>query len=122
MRDNRIRTIFCCSLLTAAAALAAVPAKTMIRVFANMAANQMAIRWSLHGPQITLSHACATGVDVVGIAGALKDNLLGASRGASTITQLLVGNMHPDLIDRRDIRSGTRGRSPFAHAHSSASS
>ena len=42
------------------------------------------------------------GVDMVGIAGAIKDNLLGASRGASTITQLLVGNMHPDLIDRRD--------------------
>jgi 1A family penicillin-binding protein len=42
------------------------------------------------------------GVDVVGIASAIKDNLLGASRGASTITQLLVGNMHPDLIDRRD--------------------
>ncbi len=42
------------------------------------------------------------GVDVVGIAGAIKDNILGASRGASTITQLLVGNMHPDLIDRRD--------------------
>ena len=42
------------------------------------------------------------GVDMVGIAGALKDNLLGASRGASTITQQLVGNMHPDLIDRRD--------------------
>ena len=42
------------------------------------------------------------GVDVVGIAGAIKDNLLGASRGASTITQLLVGNMHPDLVDRRD--------------------
>jgi 1A family penicillin-binding protein len=42
------------------------------------------------------------GVDIVGIAGAIKDNLLGASRGASTITQLLVGNMHPDLIDRRD--------------------
>lgn len=42
------------------------------------------------------------GVDVVGIASAIKDDLLGASRGASTITQLLVGNMHPDLIDRRD--------------------
>ena len=42
------------------------------------------------------------GVDMVGIAGAIKDNILGASRGASTITQLLVGNMHPDLIDRRD--------------------
>ena len=48
------------------------------------------------------------GVDVVGIAGALKDNLLGSSRGASTITQLLVGNMHPDLIDRRD-RTGISG-------------
>ena len=42
------------------------------------------------------------GVDVVGIASAIKDDLLGASRGASTITQQLVGNMHPDLIDRRD--------------------
>lgn len=48
------------------------------------------------------------GVDMVGIAGAIKDNLLGSSRGASTITQLLVGNMHPDLIDRRD-RSGISG-------------
>lgn len=43
------------------------------------------------------------GVDLVGIAGAIKDDLLGASRGASTITQLLVGNMHPDLVNRRDI-------------------
>ena len=47
------------------------------------------------------------GVDMVGIAGAIKDNLLGGSRGASTITQQLVGNMHPDLIDRTD-RSLTR--------------
>lgn len=43
------------------------------------------------------------GVDVVGIAGAIKDNLLGSFRGASTITQQLVGNMHPDLVDRRDM-------------------
>src|SRR5687767_8942191 len=42
------------------------------------------------------------GVDIIGIAGAVKDNLMGASRGASTITQQLVGNMHPDLIDRRE--------------------
>jgi penicillin-binding protein 1A len=43
------------------------------------------------------------GVDMVGIAGAIKDNLLGSFRGASTITQQLVGNMHPDLINRRDM-------------------
>src|ERR1035437_6619536 len=42
------------------------------------------------------------GVDLIGIAGALKDNLLGGHRGASTITQQLVGNMHPDMIDRND--------------------
>jgi penicillin-binding protein 1A len=43
------------------------------------------------------------GVDLVGIAGALKDAArTGDVRGASTITQLLVGNMHPEVIDRRD--------------------
>ena len=42
------------------------------------------------------------GVDVVGVLGALKDAVRGEARGASTITQLLVGNMHPDVIDRRD--------------------
>ncbi|MFI5311533.1 MAG: transglycosylase domain-containing protein [Gemmatimonadales bacterium] len=44
------------------------------------------------------------GVDVVGIAGAIKGKILGENRGgASTITQQLVGNMHPDLVNRRDI-------------------
>ena len=43
------------------------------------------------------------GVDVVGIAGALKDNIFGERRGASTITQQLVGNMHPTLVDRTDM-------------------
>ena len=50
------------------------------------------------------------GVDIVGIAGALKDNLLGERRGASTITQQLVGNMHPDIIDRGDISLGRKVR------------
>ena len=48
------------------------------------------------------------GVDVVGIAGALKDNILGERRGASTITQQLVGNMHPTLIDRSDRSLGRK--------------
>src|SRR5687768_112839 len=47
------------------------------------------------------------GVDLKGVAAAIKDNILGERRGASTITQQLVGNMHPDLIDRSD-RSLTR--------------
>ena len=44
------------------------------------------------------------GVDLIGVASAIKGKLLGQRRGgASTITQQLVGNMHPDIIDRRDL-------------------
>ncbi|MGH7696724.1 MAG: transglycosylase domain-containing protein [Gemmatimonadaceae bacterium] len=43
------------------------------------------------------------GVDLIGVAGAVKDMVRGQMRGASTITQQLVGNMHPDLVDRRDM-------------------
>jgi len=44
------------------------------------------------------------GVDVVGVLGAIKDRVIGRrARGASTITQQLVGNMHPDVVDRRDM-------------------
>lgn len=42
------------------------------------------------------------GVDLIGIAGAIKDDILGERRGASTITQQLVGNMHPDVVNRND--------------------
>ena len=49
------------------------------------------------------------GVDLVGVAGAIKGKILGSNRGgASTITQQLVGNMHPDIIDRRE-NSGVAG-------------
>ena len=44
------------------------------------------------------------GVDIIGIAGAIRGKILGEQRGgASTITQQLVGNMHPDVVDRRDM-------------------
>jgi penicillin-binding protein 1A len=42
------------------------------------------------------------GVDLIGVAGAVKDIVRGQMRGASTITQQLVGNMHPDIINRAD--------------------
>jgi len=48
------------------------------------------------------------GVDVVGMAAAFKDALRGHVRGASTITQQLVGNMHPDIIDRADHSIGRK--------------
>ena len=54
------------------------------------------------------------GVDLVGVAAAVKDAMLGNARGASTITQQLVGNMHPDLIDRRDASIGRKLREQSA--------
>jgi len=54
------------------------------------------------------------GVDLVGIAGALKDAVRGNPRGASTITQQLVGNMHPDLVDRSDRSLGRKLREQAA--------
>jgi penicillin-binding protein 2D len=54
------------------------------------------------------------GVDLKGVAAAIKDNLLGEHRGASTITQQLVGNMHPTIIDRRDASIGRKIREQSA--------
>ncbi len=54
------------------------------------------------------------GVDVVGVMGALKDAVLGDPRGASTITQQLVGNMHPTIVDRRDKSMGRKLREQSA--------
>ncbi|HEY7394576.1 MAG TPA: PBP1A family penicillin-binding protein, partial [Gemmatimonadaceae bacterium] len=51
------------------------------------------------------------GVDLIGVAGAIKGKILGDNRGgASTITQQLVGYMHPDIIDRRDLSVGRKLR------------
>jgi 1A family penicillin-binding protein len=54
------------------------------------------------------------GVDLVGVAGALKDALGGKPRGASTITQQLVGNMHPNIVDRTDRTIGRKLREQAA--------
>jgi penicillin-binding protein 1A len=49
------------------------------------------------------------GVDLKGIAAAVAGKIVGNNRGgASTIDQQLVGYMHPDIIDRREV-SGVSG-------------
>jgi 1A family penicillin-binding protein len=55
------------------------------------------------------------GVDLVGVAGAIKGKILGERRGgASTITQQLVGNLHPDVISRRDVSLARKFREQSA--------
>lgn len=46
----------------------AFPRKTMMRALTNMGAAQVAMRHGLHGPSLTVTTACASTLDAVGIA------------------------------------------------------
>jgi penicillin-binding protein 1A len=60
------------------------------------------------------------GVDIRGVLGAIKGKVTGSNRGgASTITQQLVGYMHPDVIDRRQV-SGMSGIERKLHEQEAA--
>lgn len=49
----------------------AVPARLMATVIPNMASAQIAMLYGLHGPQLTLSTACASALDAIGLAARL---------------------------------------------------
>jgi penicillin-binding protein 1A len=60
------------------------------------------------------------GVDVKAVLGVIKGKIFNQNRGGgSTITQQLVGYIHPDLIDRREV-SGTAGISRKLREQSAA--
>jgi len=60
------------------------------------------------------------GVDTRAVLGVIKGKILNENRGGgSTITQQLVGYMHPDIIDRREV-SGTAGISRKLREQSAA--
>lgn len=46
----------------------AIPRKLQLRAWPNMAAGQIALRWKLHGPLLTVSTACASSIDAIGLA------------------------------------------------------
>ncbi|MBN9743449.1 beta-ketoacyl-[acyl-carrier-protein] synthase family protein [Amycolatopsis sp. A1MSW2902] len=49
----------------------AIDRKAIIKFWPNMAAAQIAMRWQLHGPLLTLAGACAASVDAIGTAARL---------------------------------------------------
>lgn len=51
-----------------AAGPGAIPRKTEIHIYPNMAASQIAMRHGLHGPSLTVTTACAASLDAIGIA------------------------------------------------------
>lgn len=67
----------------------AIDPKIMIQMWPNMAAAQIAMKWDLHGPQMTLCHACASSIDALGLAarmvsrGEVDVALAGGTEGGS---------------------------------------
>ncbi len=49
----------------------AIPRKTQIQIWPNMAAAQIAMRYRLHGPSLTVTTACASSLDAIGTAARL---------------------------------------------------
>jgi 3-oxoacyl-[acyl-carrier-protein] synthase II len=46
----------------------AIPRKTEIQIYPNMAASQIAMRYGIHGPSLTVTTACASSIDALGTA------------------------------------------------------
>jgi 3-oxoacyl-[acyl-carrier-protein] synthase II len=51
----------------------AIPRKTEIQIYPNMAASQIAMRYGLHGPSLTVTTACAAALDALGNAARLLE-------------------------------------------------
>ncbi|HJQ56789.1 MAG TPA: beta-ketoacyl synthase N-terminal-like domain-containing protein, partial [Vineibacter sp.] len=68
----------------------AIPRKTQIQIWPNMAAAQIAMRYQLHGPNLTVTTACASSLDAIGtaarlIAGGQADVVIaGATEGGTS--------------------------------------
>ncbi|TXL70718.1 beta-ketoacyl-[acyl-carrier-protein] synthase family protein [Vineibacter terrae] len=69
----------------------AIPRKTQIQIWPNMAAAQIAMRYGLHGPNLTVTTACASSLDAIGtaarlIAGGQADVVIaGATEGGLSL-------------------------------------
>ena len=81
----------------------------MIKIWPNMAAAQIAMRWGLHGPQLTICTACASSIDAIGTAaqmiadGRADVALAGGTEGGLALPDgTLDGGVRPGDVLRPD--------------------
>ncbi|MDP6345026.1 MAG: beta-ketoacyl-[acyl-carrier-protein] synthase family protein [Alphaproteobacteria bacterium] len=82
-----------------------VDRKLQIKAWPNMAAGQIALRWKLHGPLLTITTACASSIDAIGTAARLIERgdcdvaiTGGCESGRTRLTKIaggLLGMMSP---------------------------
>lgn len=72
-----------------------VPRKLQLLAWPNMAAGHIALRWKLHGPLLTVSTACASSLDAIGIAARMVETGMvdvaiagGTDYGRARVSQL----------------------------------
>ncbi len=77
----------------------AVSRKLMIKVWPNMAASQIAMNYKLHGPCFTLSNACASSLDAVGLGARLiASGMVDAAIVGGTEGGLSTGSDDKDFV------------------------
>lgn len=85
-----------------------VSRKLQIKAWPNMAASQIALRWQLHGPLLTVSTACASSIDAIGIAARLIERgdcdvaIAGGSDASRTQVTLIAAGLYGMLQPQPD--------------------
>src|SRR4051794_10247720 len=106
----------------------AVPRKLQILIWPNMAAAQIAMEYQLHGPCLTVTTACAGGIDAVGTAvrtiqsGMADVAITGATEGTGKVefqsalgaNSLAYGMTTPNKDPRKACRPFDRDRTGIA--------
>jgi 3-oxoacyl-[acyl-carrier-protein] synthase II len=86
-----------------------VTPKLMALVIPNMASAFIAMHWRLHGPQLTISTACASSLDAIGLAaGMIERGEIGAAIAGGSETLL------SPIVYESLVRAGALSRNPDA--------
>lgn len=88
----------------------AVPRKVQIQIWPNMAAAQIAMKYKLHGPSLTICTACAASIDAVGTA----TRLIQSGMADMAITGGSEGGGDTDFVAATAVSGRTYGMSTKA--------
>ena len=88
----------------------AVPRKVQIQIWPNMAAAQIAMKYKLHGPSLTICTACAASIDAVGTA----TRLIQSGMADMAITGGTEGGGDADFVAATAVAGRTYGMSSKA--------
>lgn len=86
-----------------------VPARLMASVIPNMAASHVAMHYRVHGPQLTVTSACASGIDSIGMAARLIQSGMVDVAIAGGVENLLDPLVSASLFHAHALAHATHG-------------